>query len=41
MVSSAGIRPIIDGVFRFSEARDAYTQAATHQQFGKIVIIDE
>jgi NADPH:quinone reductase-like Zn-dependent oxidoreductase len=41
LVSSAGIRPIIDRVFRFSEARDAYSYAATRQQFGKVVIIDD
>ncbi|WP_368518640.1 hypothetical protein [Rhizobium sp.] len=32
---------MIDRVFRFSEARDAYTYAATRQPFGKVVIIDD
>ncbi len=41
LVSSVGIRPIIDRVFRFSEARDAYSYAATRQQFGKIVVVDD
>ncbi|TCR67897.1 NAD(P)-dependent alcohol dehydrogenase [Rhizobium sp. BK376] len=41
LVGSAGIRPVIDRVFGFSEARDAYSYAEKRQQFGKIVIVGD
>lgn len=37
-VAAAGLRPVIDKVFRFAEAKDAYRHLKSQRHFGKIVI---
>ena len=38
LVSAVKLRPVIDKVFDFEHARDAYEYQATRQHVGKIVI---
>ena len=37
-VGSAGIRPVVDRVFPFAQARQAYEHLASGAHFGKVVI---
>jgi NADPH:quinone reductase-like Zn-dependent oxidoreductase len=37
-IEAAGLKPVIDRVFDFAEARAAYEYLASGQQFGKVVI---
>jgi NADPH:quinone reductase-like Zn-dependent oxidoreductase len=37
-LSSARVRPVVDRVFPFEHAKEAYTYQARNSQFGKVII---